>query len=163
MLRILSFSLVMSLASLMIVLVAPITLTEDGPRVGSSPYRKQLDALHLKAEKGMHPSAPEWKQIEELSQRNNAWFDEVQSRNLPSGSLSALAVWKMKSSKLAPGLMLFWGVCFYFFIRKKSHISTISVLVFPVMLTAFQLLSLLSLLLISLAVCGVYFYLSVKK
>jgi len=163
MFRVLSFSLVMSLISLMIVLIVPVTLTEYGPRVGPSPYRQEIDALYLKTSKGLRPNAPEWDKITELVQKNNDWFDVAYSRQPVSKLLSPLAVWKLKGSKLAPGLMLLWGVCFYFLIRTRVDVNTLSVLIIPALLTVAQLLSLLSMLLISTAVCGVSFCLYVVK
>lgn len=157
--RILFFSLAMSLVSLIIILIAPVTLTEYSSSVGPSPYRQELEMLSSKLEKGLPPDAPEWRLRDELIKKNNDWFDEAGKKRLVSKTLDPLAVWTMKSSKLALVVMLLWAVCFYFFIRTKPDMNALLVLAFPVLLTALKLFSLLSFLLISVAVCGIFFYL----
>lgn len=163
MLRILSFSLIISLVSLIIVLIAPVTLTEYDSRIGPSPYRQELETLSFKLGEGLPPDAPEWRLRDELIEKNNAWFDETGKKRQNSKTLDPLTVWKIKNSKLALVIMLLWAVCFYFLIRAKPDMNALLVLVFPVLLTAGQLFSLLSLLLISVAVCGVFFYLYVVQ
>jgi hypothetical protein len=69
------FSLFASLISLALVTVAPIEITLRSTGKVFSPYHEELNALHAKTAKGLHPSASEWKELQELTEKNNRWFE----------------------------------------------------------------------------------------
>ena len=111
MFRVFYISLAITLVSLIIIVALPINFSEESSSVGPSPYRLQIDELYSKTSEGLHPDAPEWKQIDELRRKNNAWFDDVERRIPSNEPASFLEIFEMKSWKVAPVLMfIFTGV-----------------------------------------------------
>jgi hypothetical protein len=164
MIKILTTSFLLSLLSLLIILVLPITISEEGSKVGPSPYRVQIDELSYKTRQGLHPDAPEWRQLEDLRIMNNEWFNSTRRVTLLSEELSAYDFFQKASSKLAPVWVVLWGLCFFFLLRSKAlHFSSLFILAFPIILFTVQLFSLLALVCIFISVVGVYLMYMLKK
>lgn len=157
------FSFLVSILSLIIVFVAPIEISIRDTGKVYSPYREELDALRLKTEKGLHPSAPEWKRFDELLEKNNQWFEEHHKEYLRNTATSAREAWKKKSDYVSPVIMLLWGILFYFFFRHQMESKALFVLTFPIILLITQLMSILEVVLISFAVLIVYFWFVLNK
>lgn len=75
MVKLLSISLLLTLLSLLVTVVLPISISEQGAKVGPSPYSSQIDELYSKTSKGLPPEASEWKQFDDLIKKNNEWFE----------------------------------------------------------------------------------------
>jgi len=156
------FSFVVSIASLVIVAYAPITTTDSSEGKAYSPYREELDALREKTAKGLHPSAPEWDELEKLTEKNNEWFESRRVAQIAESKSTSgiLRSWKRRSSLLSPVVMLLWGVLFYFFMRNRPpKKQALLALTFPVVLVFAQLMSLLEVALIVLVVLAIWMWL----
>ncbi len=68
--RSLVFSFLISLISIVIVAYAPIKVTVRSTGMVYSPFLEELLELNTKAEKGLHPSSPVWKRLDDLSEKN---------------------------------------------------------------------------------------------
>ncbi len=104
----------------------------------------------------------ESKYFDDLLDRNTRWHEEHKKEFLAKSSTTALRAWKKKSSLLMPGIMVLWGVLFYFFYRCKPSNTALLVLVLLVVLTIAQLMSLLELVLIAFAVLAIWFWFLLK-
>lgn len=156
MIKVFSISLLLSLMSLIITVALPVNISEQSSKVGPSPYRVQIDEFYSKTSKGLPPDAPEWKQLEDLRRKNNEWFEEGSGRLPLPEDLKFFEVLKMKSSKVAPILMLFWSLCFYFLFRSRPQHSTLFILVFPALFFVVNLISFLTLIFIFSGILSVY-------
>ncbi len=149
----LSFTL--SLLSLCIVLYSPLEIEiRDKDRI-YSPYREELDLLRSKAESGMKPK--EYQYYESLIEKNNRWFEEEKKNHDKWSATSALKAWRKKSDFLAPGIMILWGLAFYFYFKQKPKKQALLVLTFPALLTVAGLMSLLESVLIAFTVLVIWF------
>jgi hypothetical protein len=162
MIKVLSFSLVLSLVSVIIIVLIPFTVSQQGSKLGPSPYRAQIDELYLITSKGIPPNAAEWQQLEDLKRKNNEWFnskgDEFFSENL-----TTVEIIKLKSQRASLILFVCWGLGFYFYFRSKINYLNFLVLLFPVVLFALNIISILAFLSIFTGVFSVFVYLIRRK
>lgn len=163
MIKIFSISILLSVLSVILIVVLPVNVFDNESKIGPSPYRVQIDELYAETSKGLPPDAPAWKQLEELRRKNNAWFETGGDSSAQLESLSLFDVLKRKSSKASLLLMVIWGLGFYFIHRANTHCISLLALAFPLSLFVFNIISIVALILITIAVLGVYLVTSIKK
>ena len=149
------FSVGMSLLSLVLVLFTPLKVHIRESSNLYSPYKAELDQWESRWENGLKPH--EVSQYEALVEKNNHWFAEEKHEYLQFSANSALSAWRKKSSYIAPGIMIVWGLAFYYYFRNKQKRKAIYVLTFPTLLTLVGLMSLLEGILISSVVLLIWF------
>jgi len=154
------FSLVLSILSLAIVAFFPlnITLITSGPIY--SPYHNEIEALRVKTTNGLHPSAPEWKILDDLIMKNEEWFEAEKNKLMRSDPtiIHFEAWWEKKGEYLSPVVMIVWGAAFYIFFNNKSDYKNLMVLIFPIIFAIAQLMPVLEVLLISFIILTIYFW-----
>jgi len=155
MLRTLYISFLISLISLILVFSFPIKVTTQGDSFGPSPYFKDILKLQEKTTAGLHPSAPEWSQLEILRHKNNIWF-ENQGESNKMNSAYIFDYIKVKSSNLSLMLFIIWLVSFYYFFREKVDVKNLLVLVFPVIFLLLEVIMLIPFVFIVAAVISVF-------
>jgi hypothetical protein len=151
-----AFSFVVSVLSLILVLVWPLELLISESDKEHSPYLGEIEQLLEKGEDGL--TTAEYEALIELSAKNNLWFEERDNAKVANVSGEALNAWKARSSRIAPIIMVIWALLFYFFFVRYPGNQSWLVLVYPVLLTGLQLMSILQLLLIVFAILGIRFW-----
>ena len=163
MIKVLFVAFLLSVLSLVLIIVLPVGVSDQGSKVGPSPYRAQIDELYAETSKGLPPDAPQWKKLEELRRKNNEWFETDGQLTVQGESLSLFDVLKVKSSKISLLLMIVWGVGFYFILKVLGNYFSLFILVFPILLFIFNIISITALAVISVAVLSVYFTTFIRK
>ena len=151
--RYLIFSFFVSLLSLLVVLFTPLEIPLREHEIIYSPYHEELE--QLSAKEGFTPKENDYHL--NLIEKNNWWFDEQRIEYIKNTASNPTAAWKKKSNRLILLIMIMWTVLFYFFHKRKCGKYAPVVLVFPIVLSVAQLMSVLEVVAISAIVLGVWF------
>ncbi len=164
MIKILSVSFALSVATFLLMFASPVVVSEGGQRLGPSPYAERIDELYERMEgAGNSPYSQEWQELKELIQKNNDWFDE-RSRELNSApSLDYFDVLQEISSAITFILILVWGGGFLLTYRILDEHWSLLVLVFPSLMFALRILSFQAFISIVLSVLVVYSVKTLRK
>ena len=160
MLRTLLISFFLTLSSVLIVINFPVSIVEGD---GTSPYLSKIYQLKLDNPKGIKKGSPEWIELEILWANNHAWFKRQDNKISSENPFITL------STKYSFILLFIWAFAFYFLFpisyflfRNRINYSALSVLSFPLVFTALNLLSWAALLLISIGVLSVFTLLCIQ-
>ena len=131
-----------------------VTISETGNIY--SPYQDEIDKLLEKGNHGLNPIEVE--HLNKLIDKNNQWHANHYTGFVNSIPNYPLNIWKKKTNYLIPLIILLWGIYFYYFYKKTKDNRTLSILVMPIVLSIFQIMTLIEVLLISLTILAIWFY-----
>lgn len=164
MIKILSVSFALSVATFLLILASPVVVSEGGQRLGPSPYAERIDELYERMEgAGNSPYSQEWQELKELIQKNNDWFEERRGERGSAPSLGYFDVLQEISSAITFILILVWGGGFLLTYRILDEHWSLLVLVFPSLMFALRILSFQAFISIVLSVLVVYSVKTLRK
>lgn len=143
MIRALIYSIMISVLSIILLIILPSSFVKN--EAVSSPYLESIEELYKITDKGLHPSAPEWMELEILIQKNNNWFYERRKNNdfFKQKSLNDLI--SQRSESLFSILFFIWSATFYLFFRNENNYISLLYLSSPTCLTILGVFSIVSL------------------
>ncbi|ODM29850.1 hypothetical protein A6779_12040 [Marinobacter adhaerens] len=164
MIKILSVSFALSVATFLLIIASPVVVSEGGKRLGPSPYAERIDDLY-ESMKGadISPYSQEWQELKELNQKNNDWFEERSREQNSAPSLDYFGVLQEISSAITFILIVVWGGGFLLTYRILDEHWSLLVLVFPSLMFALRILSFQAFISIVLSVLVVYSIKTLRK
>jgi len=164
MIKILSVSFALSVATFLLILASPVIVSEGGQRLGPSPYAERIDELYESMKgAGSSPYSQEWQELKELNQKNNDWFEERRGERGGAPSLGYFDVLQEISSAITFILILVWGVGYLLTYRFFDGYWSLLILVFPSLMFALRILSFQAFVSIVLSVLVVYSVKTLRK
>lgn len=164
MIKILSVSFALSVATFLLILASPVIVSEGGQRLGPSPYAERIDELYESMKgAGNSPYSQEWQELKELNQKNNDWFEERRGERGGAPSLGYFDVLQEISSAITFVLILVWGVGYLLTYRFFDRYWSLLILVFPSLMFALRILSFQAFVSIVLSVLVVYSVKTLRK
>ena len=139
MFRTLMQSTLIFVISVFLILLVPIDIIATKSNSGPSPYRERINELYEITAKGLHPSAPEFGELDLLVEKNNIWHEQKKSNS--EGFINAVNI---KSTSISPILALLWAFSYYVFFRKIVSNKSIVFLSAPAFFTIYGGFSLLA-------------------
>ena len=164
MIKILSVSFSLSVATYLLILASPVIVSEGGQRLGPSPYAERIDELYESMKgAGNSPYSREWQELKELNQKNNDWFEVRRGERGGAPGLGYFDVLQEISSAITLILILFWGIGYLLTYRFFDGYWSLLILVFPSLMFALRILSFQAFVSIVLSVLIVYSVKTLRK
>lgn len=98
MISVLIKSVLVFLISIVLILFLPFDIISTVKEIGPSPYRDRINELYEITGKGLHPSAPEFGELDLLVENNNIWHEQRRSSE-PKGFLNAISIKRILSGQ----------------------------------------------------------------